>query len=336
MIKAKLVKGKLHDDHVVGTKNLLRIEETFHYGTRRGPRTIWQFWSLLIDETYDDKGKLDGAFTIWRDKKVPRIQGTYDHGKRTGGWIWTDKQNKKEREGDYAAGKKTGPWYEYVEGKLTFQGMFTDGKPDGEFIYYDKTGLELGRFTINAGTGTMVTFHANKKPSSKTRMRGGLMDGLYEELTPRGKVLVEGHYASDKKHGWWREWTETGAQVYEIHYKRGKLDGAFKKYTDGKLAVLATYKDGKAEGPYIEYRDGKPSLLGQFSKDLRTGTWTAHDAAGVVSLTANYNEGLLDGPWTNVSDGTTSIGQLAQGRPSGSWTLTDRTGQTRTIEQKTP
>ena len=33
-------------------------------GVRRGPRQIWQFWVLVIDETYDDKGKLDGAFTI--------------------------------------------------------------------------------------------------------------------------------------------------------------------------------------------------------------------------------------------------------------------------------
>jgi uncharacterized protein len=336
VIKAKLVNGKLHDDHTVGAKNNLRIEETFHFGTRRGPRKIWQFWALLIDEAYDDKGKLDGPFMIWRDKKIPRIQGTYEHGKRIGTWIWTDKQNNKEREGDYDAGKKSGPWYDYVEGKMTFQGVFTDGKPDGEFIYYDKTGLEVGRFTITAGTGTMLTFHANKKPSSKTRMRDGLMDGKYEELTMRGKVIVEGTYASDKKHGKWREITEAGDPVSEINYRRGKLEGSWKKYTDGKLAVEATYRDGKAEGPYTEYRNGKPSLTGQFAKDLRTGTWTAYDAAGAVTMTATYKDGVLDGPWKSVADGFTTVGELSLGRPKGSWSLTDQAGNIRQIEHKTP
>src|SRR6185436_10724696 len=125
----------------------LHISETFSFGRRRGPRQIWQFWALLIDEAYDANGKLDGAFAIWRDKKTPRVQGTYDHGKRVGTWIWTDKQNKREREGDYVEGKKSGTWNEYTEDKLTFTGNYTDGKPDGEFIYYDKTGAELGRFT---------------------------------------------------------------------------------------------------------------------------------------------------------------------------------------------
>jgi antitoxin component YwqK of YwqJK toxin-antitoxin module len=335
VIKATLVKGKLHDDHEVGSKNNLRIEETFKYGVRIGPRKIWQFWALLIDETYDEHGKLDGLFTIWRDKKVPRIQGEYSHGKRIGPWVWTDKQNNKEREGDYTDGKKTGPWSEYSETKLTFQGQFTDGKPDGEFIYYDKTGLELGRFTINGGTGSMLTFHANKKVSSRTRLVNGEMQGKYEELTPRGKVIVEGAYASDRKHGLWRETTETGQLVSEIHYRRGKLDGSFKKYIAGALAVEATYKDGKAEGAYTEYRGAKPSLTGQFAGDKRTGTWTLLDANGAPTLVATYKDGVLDGPWKEISGDQTAEGVLVAGRPSGTWNHTDRSG-TRQLVHKTP
>jgi antitoxin component YwqK of YwqJK toxin-antitoxin module len=335
VIKATFVKGKLHHDHQVGSKSNLRIEETFKYGVRIGPRKIWQFWSLLIDETYDDRGKLDGMFTIWRDKKVPRIQGEYSHGKRIGPWVWTDRQNKKEREGDYVDGKKTGPWSDYSDGKLTFQGQFTDGAPDGEFIYYDKAGLEVGRFTINGGTGSMLTFHSNKKVSSRTRLVNGQMQGKYEELTPRGKVIVEGAYASDRKHGLWRETTDTGQLVSEIHYRRGKLDGSYKKYTAGVLVVAATYQDGKPEGAYTEYRGDKPSLTGQFTAGKRTGTWTMLDRSGATTLVATYKDGVLDGPWKEVTRDETAEGVLVAGRPLGTWTQTDRSG-TRQLDHKTP
>jgi antitoxin component YwqK of YwqJK toxin-antitoxin module len=320
VISAKLHNGKLDGKHVVGSKNALRIEETFSRGVRVGPRQIWQFWALLIDETYDGRGKLDGGFTIWRDKKIPRVQGTYDHGKRVGTWIWTDRQNSREREGDFVAGKKSGTWNEYLETKLTFSGNYTDGKPDGEFIYYDRTGAELGRFTIKGGNGTMVTFHGNRKPASKTRISGGLMNGKYEELTMRGKQLVEGSYAADRKHGTWREWNDSGVLQSEIHWRRGKLDGALKKYVDGKIALEAVYKDGKAEGPYTEYRDGKPSLVGQFMADRRAGTWTMTGPDATVVLTATYKDGLLDGPWREVVAGTVVEGTLVAGRRSGAWT----------------
>lgn len=333
---AKLTAGKLDGAHTVGSKNTLRIEESFVRGVRRGPRKIWQFWALIADENYDTKGKLDGPFTLWRDRKVPRVQGAFDHGKRVGAWLWTDRNNKKEREGAYTAGKKTGPWFEYADEKVVFQGNFTAGRPDGEFVYYDRSGNELGRFTITDGTGTMLTFHLNKKVSSRTRYVQGQMSGKYEELSLRGKTLVEGNYVADKKHGWWREWTEAGVPVSEEQWKRGKLDGAFRKYTDGKLAVEATYKDGKAEGAYTEYRDGKPALVGQFTADKRTGMWTAYDAGGSVTLTASYKDGVLDGPWRQLEGGVVIEGTMVAGRRTGTWTRTDRAGTVVSTVVKTP
>ncbi|HEY5952614.1 MAG TPA: hypothetical protein VIV40_44245, partial [Kofleriaceae bacterium] len=314
VVAANLYAGKLDGKHLVGGKNTLRIEETFVRGTRRGPRQIWQFWTLVIDEAYDTKGKLDGAFVMWREKKVPRVQGAYEHGKRVGTWTWTDKNNKKEREGDFSDGQKRGLWSEWIDDKLSFQGTFTDGKPDGDFVYYDpKTGEELGRFTISGGTGTMLTFHPNKKVATKTPMVKGLMEGKYEELTPRGKTIVEGRYAADRKHGLWREQTETGVPTLEQHWKRGKLDGAWKKFSDGNVAVEASYKDGLAEGAYTEYRNGKPALVGQFIADKRTGTWTSYDADGRVTLTATYKDGVLDGPWRQLVGGIVLEGQMSRG-----------------------
>jgi len=337
VIAAEYQYGRLHGSHLVGAKNTMRIEETFKNGVRIGQRQIWQFWQLAQDENYDAKGKLDGAFTIWRDKKVPRVQGTYEHGKRIGTWTWFDRGNNKEREGDYAEGKKTGAWFEWFENKLVFSGSYTDGKPDGEFIYLDRAGNELGRFDIKDGTGVMQTFYPNHKPATKTQFYQGAMEGKYLELTQRaGKVTVEGHYSADRKSGSWKEWTELEVPVLEERFRRGRLDGPVKKYVDGAVVMQATYKDGKAEGPYAELRDGKPVVSGQFTADRKTGTWTQLAADGTVVLTATYKDGVLDGPWHQLVDGVVVEGTLTAGRRTGTWTTTDKAGKVSTVTYKTP
>ncbi|MGE5181596.1 MAG: toxin-antitoxin system YwqK family antitoxin [Acidobacteriota bacterium] len=340
VVSAKFYLGKYEDKHIVGGKPTMRIEEEFHLGVRRNARQIWQFWELVMDENYDLKGKLDGTFTIWRDsgKKIPRVTGTYDHGKRTGTWDWFDRLDNKEREGDYTDGKKSGPWQEWFENKLVFSGSFTDGKPDGEFVYYDKNGNELGSFTIKDGTGWMYTYYPNHKIATKTHMYQGQMDGVYQELTFRipQKVLVEGHYSGDRKHGVWKEWTELGVPTLEQHWRRGRLDGAVKKLVDGKVVVESTYKDGKVNGPYVEYRNGKPALTGQFTDDKKQGTWTEYDADGSVVLTATYKDGVLDGPWKQLDAGAVLEGAMVAGRRSGTWTRTERGGAVQKITYKTP
>lgn len=339
-LTAKQYGARYDGAKTVGTKNTLRIEETFTNGTRHAARQIFQFWLLVIDENYDAKGKLDGAYTIWRDKKIPRVQGTYDHGKRTGTWSWFDRNNNKEREGDFVDGKKTGAWFEWTENKLTSSGTFTDGKPDGEFLSMDKNGTELGRFEIHDGTGTMEAYYPNKKVASETHMIAGAMDGVYRELTQRGKVVVEGRYASDKKHGWWREWDDLGAAGLQLrleqHWRWGKLDGAVKKYEGGKLISEASFKSGKAEGPYTELRDGKPALTGTFTNDRRTGVWTTYDPDGSVTLTATYNDGVLDGSWRQLVSGSVVEGTMLAGRRTGDWSHTDKAGATQVVTYKAP
>jgi antitoxin component YwqK of YwqJK toxin-antitoxin module len=329
LVAAQWVGGKLDGPHTVGTKATLRIEETFARGLRRGDRQIWLFQTPLVDESYDRRGKLDGDYTIWRSKKIMRAHGRYAHGKRDGVWTWNDRDGNPERIGSYADGRRDGEWTEWFDGKNVFTGNYTQGKPDGEFVYYDHSENELGRFGIKGGTGTMLTFWPNKKVASRQHLYQGVADGLYQELTNRGKVVVEGHYRNDLRHGAWKEWTPDGVPTLEQTWKRGKLDGVVRKYVDGKLATEATYKDGRASGKYVEYRNGKPAVTGQFADDRRTGAWTQYDADGHVTLTATYRDGVLDGPWRQLVGGVVLEGTLTQGRRTGTWTQTDKAGEVR-------
>ena len=331
LVAAQWTAGKLDGPRTIGTRATLRIEETFAKGVRRGTRQIWQFWTMLLDESYDPRGKLDGEYTIWRNKKVMRVHGDYDHGKRDGLWTWNDRDGNKEREGVYDAGKRDGPWTEWIENKIVFTGSYSQGKPDGEFIYYDRNQNELGRYEIKGGTGAMLTFWPNKKIASRQHLYQGAADGLYQELTNRGKIVVEGHYRADVRHGPWKEWTVDGVPTLEQGWKRGKLDGVVRKYIDGKLASEATYRDGKASGNYVEYRAGKPAVTGQFVDDRKTGVWTQYDAEDRVVLTATYKDGVLDGPWRQLVGGVVLAGTLTQGRRTGTWTQTDKAGEVREL-----
>ncbi len=314
----------------VGTKNSVRLEERFAHGVRQGVRQLWAFGTLLVDERYDRRGRLDGPFSSWRDRKTPRVQGAYERGQRVGMWSWFDRSNNKEREGEYRADKKVGPWFEWLENKLISSSTYSNGRLDGEFVTFDKNGNELGRLAFKDGTGTMLTFHANQQPASKQQMLRGALHGSYQELSVNGKILIDGRYANHRKHGWWREYNEQGALLLEQHWQRGKLDGVVKKYDAGRLLSVANYKNGKASGEYVEYRNDKPSLAGQFANDRRTGTWTSYDSEGSVILVATYKDGVLDGQWRQRANGEVVEGTMVAGRRSGEWKQIDRTGSVST------
>jgi antitoxin component YwqK of YwqJK toxin-antitoxin module len=329
LVSEHFSKGKLDGKRESGTKPTMLIEEEYDHGVRIGSRKIWQFWLLHFEENYDRNGRFDGAYTVWRDKKVPRVQGQYAHGHRDGAWIWTDRDNNKEGDGTYDKGKKIGVWNEWFENKLTFTGPYTDGKPDGTFITYDHNGNELGRFDIKDGTGMWTTWNPNAHVSkSKEYLRKGDKDGIYQELVGiRDKVVVEGHYSGGVRWGVWKEWTPDGVLLVERSYKHGKLDGPWKKFVAGKVGSQATYKDGKLEGEYKELRDGKPAVTGQYEHDLKEGTWTTYDASGNAIATVTYKDNVLDGPYHASQAGVVIEGVMAKGRRAGVWTETDKTGK---------
>lgn len=333
---ARYANGKLDGPKSFGTRRTLRFDETYANGVLVGKREIWDGFTPIAQERYDRRGRLDGPYTLWRSRKVTRVEGRFAHGKRTGAWVWHDRDGNLEREGSYVDGKRDGRWTEYADGKVVFTGAYTAGKPNGELVYFDRNGNELGKFTITDGTGTMLTFWNNRKVASKTRLVRGVEHGLYQELTPRGKVVVEGHYRNGRKHGTWKEWTPDGVRVLEQTWKAGKLHGVVKKYVDGKLSLVATYADGQVAGAYAEHRNGKPVVTGSYAADRKDGTWTYYAADGTVVLTATYRQGVLDGPWRQLAEGNVLEGTLIAGRRAGTWTQTDRAGTVTKLRYATP
>ena len=333
---SRYANGKLDGPQVAGTLRSMKLDAQYSNGVLTGKRTIWQSHAVIAEENYDRRGKLDGDYKLWHSKKITRVEGQFAHGKRTGAWVWHDSNGDTEKEGSYVDGKQDGVWTEYSQNKVTFTGTYDAGKPNGEFVYFDRNGNELGRFTMKDGTGTWLTFWGNRKVSSKTRMFKGVEDGPYQELTLRGKVVVEGRYRGGLKHGVWKAWTPDGVLLLEQSWKRGKLDGSVKKYVDGKLSLEATYLDGQVAGVYTEHRNGKPAVTGSYAADRKDGTWTHYATDGAVVLTSTYKIGVLDGPWRQLVDGNVLEGTMVGGRRSGTWTQTDQAGSVKRLHYQTP
>jgi antitoxin component YwqK of YwqJK toxin-antitoxin module len=336
LMSSRFADGKLDGPHVMGTHRTIGFDEKYSNGVLTGKREIWQSNVMIADEHYDRRGKLDGAYKLWRSKKVSRVEGRFSHGKRIATWVWHDRDGRIEKEGSYVDGKKDGVWKEYVENKVTFTARYAAGRPTGEIVYFNRNGDELGRFTMSDGTGTWQTFWPNRRASSKTRMVKGVEDGAHQEFTIKGKLVVDGRYRGGLKHGVWKRWTDDGVLLSEQTWKRGLLDGSVKKYVDGKLSLEATYLDGQVAGVYTEHRNGRPAVTGSYVADRKHGTWTHYASDGTVVLTATYKSGMLDGPWRQLVDESVLEGTMFAGRRSGTWTQTDRAGSVRKLHYATP
>ena len=269
VIKESFSKGKLDGSRTSGTLKTMLVTEDFGKGVRYGERKIWQFGILIYEEQFDYGGRLDGPYTIWHEPKNPRVKGQFKHGRRDGQWTWWDFSSKNKGDG----GRLQQPWRpprtatgaSGRDNKQTFAATYKDGRADGTVTYWNHAGTELGHFDISDGTGTWITYQPNgHTAASKEHLYHGERDGVYQELAPNKKVLVEGHFSGGIKWGSWKEWTIDGVPIVEKTWKKGRLDGVFKKYIDGKLGVETTYKDGRVDGAYTEYRTGKPALTGSY------------------------------------------------------------------------
>ena len=112
----------------------------------------------------------------------------------------------------------------------------------------------------------------------------GLLNGLYQEFYPNGKVRVWANFKNNELDGPYSLFFDNGKQQLLAAYKAGKLEGAYTEFSDkGQKQLTASYKAGKLEGALTRYnnigqpvsiqlfKDGEPAYsrsLDQIKKDL--------------------------------------------------------------------
>lgn len=151
-------------------------------------RWIWYFpdGRIRLDQEYY-MGRLEGNSIEYNDSAQVVAKGKYVDGREEGHWVYL--QGGELSEGNYVSGEKDGLWKSYWSSKgkdkrLSFQGRFTGGLPDGRHQYFNENGklAEEGYYRQGKRIGTWIKYDADGLPELRIRY-----DNREEETRYNGK-----------------------------------------------------------------------------------------------------------------------------------------------------
>ncbi len=181
-----------------------------------------------------------------------------------------------------SAGLKQGPWQKrYPNGKLVYEGFFTDGKPSGLWKRYHDNG------TIKAILGYQA-------PGDTASAR------LFDT---NGKRVAEGLYLHELKTGRWSYFSNE-VKIAEETYLEGKKEGLCSTYyKSGELLESSWWKDDQREGLYRAfYTTGIPYLECHYVNGTRNGKCISYYPSGKTEVESLYVNDLPEGPWKYFSE----------------------------------
>jgi antitoxin component YwqK of YwqJK toxin-antitoxin module len=143
------------------------LEQIGHFNNNGEHHGEWTWYysngQIHIEQNYE-KGLQDGDFKEFADDgKTIISEGQYIEGERHGNWIINTGIERSE--GRYRNGERHGKWKNFsVEtNRLTFEGSYVDGIPNGKHVYYQENGkiLEEGNYTMGQLHGTWRKYDEN-------------------------------------------------------------------------------------------------------------------------------------------------------------------------------
>lgn len=199
--------------------------------------------TVLSQETNkkDSKGQRHGVWKgVYDDTKLPRYEGTFEHGKETGIFKFYDNVKKSPvvATRDFSAGDGSCfTTFFAPDGQKNAEGREVNKQREGEWKFYQEKGLLLSTETYSNGklTGVRKVFYPNKVVAEETTYANGIKEGAYKKYTEKGTLLEETVYKNDVLHGKAAYRTTTNQPASEGMYKNGKKHGVWKFYKNGKL-----------------------------------------------------------------------------------------------------
>ncbi|MDE7101912.1 MAG: toxin-antitoxin system YwqK family antitoxin, partial [Bacteroidales bacterium] len=168
-----------------------RLEQEGEYrnGLAEG---IWSWYfpdgGLRSEQEYR-YGKLDGISVEYDDSARVVAKGRYSDDLEDGHWEYF--RQGEVTQGEYRFGEKEGLWKSYwsKDGKkrLSFQGYYTGGFPDGRHQYFDEDGnlKQEGYFRQGKRVGTWIKYDRTGQPEMRIRY-----DNREEETRYNGRRTV--------------------------------------------------------------------------------------------------------------------------------------------------
>ena len=101
-------------------------------------------------------------------------------------------------------------------------------------------------------TGVFKEFDSNKRLTSATSIKIGLLDDSTVIYYPSGTIKEVRSYREGQKNGSWTTWNESGKKTAEASFKNGKKDGYWYVWDEqGKKRYEMFYEQGEKKRVWV-------------------------------------------------------------------------------------
>lgn len=160
----------------------------------------------------------------------------------------------------------------YPDGKKFIDGLYRQGRQEGEWSYYYDNGQLNRTVTFQKGRlhGQWETFRADGTLAAKRSYENGLRHGTWQTYDDTGKQLLqEEHYVTGTPDGIVKAWFPDGKQRMQAGIKIGKRHGLTTTWDkDGKKTGEVTYVEGKLDGPAMIVLEDGTTKIQQYKNGL--------------------------------------------------------------------
>ena len=213
-----------------GTYNVGRPNGTFTYYARSGIE-LGHFdiadgtgWMLTFhapgkpsSKQHLYKGVPDGGYQELTRTGALVTEGHYANGVKHGIWKEWTPSGVPVLEQNWKRGMLDGIVKKFVDGKLSMQATFVDGKAEGAYVEYrlDRPSL-TGQFADDRRTGPWTQYAPDGAVVLTATYKAGVLDGTWRELTEG--VVLEGSMVAGRRSGTWTRIDKLG-NVRKLPYR---------------------------------------------------------------------------------------------------------------------
>ncbi|WP_017732228.1 toxin-antitoxin system YwqK family antitoxin [Nafulsella turpanensis] len=238
-------------------------------------------------------GQRQDFWTHYYENGSVKRQGKYLNNRMVGIWNYFYESQQGgygslKAQAFYEDGKGTYKEF-YPNGELKAEGLYIDGKSEGEWIFYHPNGAIEAKGSYLNGTrqGKWVYFHANGEKAAEGVYTDGLREGDWRFYHKNGQLSSEGKMQEGQKDGYWVLYNRWGDYKGEGNFVKG--EGEYKEFhQNGRLKTIGMIKDDKNEGEWLYYYpNGR--LEGKASFENGRGTYIGYYPDGSKNM-----EGLVE------------------------------------------
>ena len=164
---------------------------------------------------------------------------------------------------------------------VIYKGQFKDGKPYGEFKYYERGSIVTVLKYSSTDTALATHYHTNSNKAAVGYYVAKQKEGIWYFYDRSGVLASKENFTQGIKNGEYIIYNLNGTISRETEFVNGVENGYRKTYdSDHKILTEGFIKDGKMDGVQKIYRGGTISVMGSYKHAVRDGEWIYYDENG--------------------------------------------------------